>query len=395
MRPLRLLLFAIVPCLGCGSSLEEVNPGPASMDVFPAGPLIVRRGDVVPLSFAVRDRNGHGLFPPPIELSSSASKVATAASTSIDSYALTAGAPGTAVITAITGNAVTRLTVTVTDWPRTAVSGGAFGAAARGGTALVTTLDGHLLRLDAASGAVAATYDYYSTYVAFSNDGTRAFFGNSVFDLASATVVRPLVTDANNTCGDIAAARERPQGSIMYLGCTVGVVAASTATGDVVNTFSTPFPVNSLTLHPTDPRLYAAAPTAGRVYELSTETGLLVRELPILGGPQTAVLPGGGEIDVAMEGEHQIERWDLTGPTETDSLTVRPLPNGAGPFDLEASNDGTRLLASAGSFVVELDRATLTATKTYWVGGTARRIGVADGVAVVANEGGWVDILPF
>ena len=120
-----------------------------------------------------------------------------------------------------------------------------------------------------------------------------------------------------------------------------------------------------------------------------------MRELPILGGPQTAVLPGGGEIDVAMEGEHQIERWDLTGPTETDSLTVRPLPNGAGPFDLEASNDGTRLLASAGSFVVELDRATLTATKTYWVGGTARRIGVADGVAVVANEGGWVDILPF
>jgi len=59
------------------------------------------------------------------------------------------------------------------------------------------------------------------------------------------------------------------------------------------------------------------------------------------------------------------------------------------------STDGTRLLASVGGFVVELDRATLTVTKTYWVGGTARRIGVADGRAVVANEGGWIDLLPF
>jgi hypothetical protein len=29
------------------------------------------------------------------------------------------------------------------------------------------------------------------------------------------------------------------------------------------------------------------------------------------------------------------------------------------------------------------------------VGNIARRIGVADGRALVANEGGWVDLLPF
>jgi hypothetical protein len=39
-------LVAIVLSLGCGSSLDEVNPEPAGREVFPAGPLIVRQGDV-------------------------------------------------------------------------------------------------------------------------------------------------------------------------------------------------------------------------------------------------------------------------------------------------------------------------------------------------------------
>ena len=397
-RPLASLLppVAIVLSLGCGSSLDEVNPEPANMEVLPAGPLTIRQGDVAPLAFAVSDRNGHPMSSyGTIQFNTSSPGVATASSVGVNSYALTAKAPGTAVITAITGNALAKLTVNVVAWPRTAVSGGAYGATARGGTALVTTLDGHVLRLDVATAAVVATYDYASTYVAFSDDGTQAFFGNTVFDLASESAVRPLVTDQSTTCGQIAAARERPQGSIIYLACEAGVVSASVTTGAVLGTFSTPFPVSSLALHPTDPRLYASVPTAGRVYELSTESGALVRELPILGGPQTAVLPGGSEIDVAMGGDRQIERWDLSGPAATDSLPIQLLPDAAGPFDLVLSGDGTRLLASAGAFVVELDRASLSVTRTYWVGGTARRIGVAQGVAVVANEGGWVDLLPF
>ena len=47
MPPTSLPLVTIVLSLGCGGSLEEVNPQPASMEVFPAGPLIVRQGDVV------------------------------------------------------------------------------------------------------------------------------------------------------------------------------------------------------------------------------------------------------------------------------------------------------------------------------------------------------------
>jgi hypothetical protein len=121
----------------------------------------------------------------------------------------------------------------------------------------------------------------------------------------------------------------------------------------------------------------------------------LVRELPVLGGPQGAVLPGGAELDVAMEGENQIERWDLTAPKATDSLSLPPLPNGPGPFDLAESADGSRLLVSVGSTAVELDRVTLAVIRTYWVGGHARRIGITGGHAFVANEGGWVDLIPF
>jgi DNA-binding beta-propeller fold protein YncE len=181
----------------------------------------------------------------------------------------------------------------------------------------------------------------------------------------------------------------------VYVGCSVGVVTASRTNGSVLATLSTPHPVNSLAVHPTRPLLYASATTAGRVYEIDADADALVRELPILGGPQGTVLPGGDEIDVAMEGEHQLEKWDLGVPAATDSLALSTVVNGAGPFDVALNAGGTRLLVSAGNFVMEVNRANLELTRKYWVGGTARRIGVADGVAVVANEGGWVDLLPF
>ena len=395
-RP-RLSLLAMLLWCGCGGGATfEADPQPATIAVFPAGPLTVRAGDALALSLTVRDRNGQGLSTH-VSFISSAPNVATAAAVpccSTSSYALTALAPGTAVITAFSGDAVTKLTVNVVTWPRTVVSGPAFGAAARGSVALVTTLDGHVLRLDAASGAVVATYDYYSTYVAFSNDGARAFFANTVFDLATGSEVHALVADPSTTCGQITAAREQPGGTLIFLGCSGGVLTVNGTTSAVISSVAAG-PVTSLALHPTDPRLYASVPTDGRVDEISTQSTGLIRELPILGGPQGAVLPGGSEIDVAMEGDHQVERWDLAALEATDSAHVQPLPGGGGPYDLVESTDGTRLLASVGGFVVELDRATITVTKTYWVGGTARRIGVADGRAVVANEGGWIDLLPF
>jgi len=215
-----------------------------------------------------------------------------------------------------------------------------------------------------------------------------------VVDLASGVAVRSILGDPNSSCCAISDVVDHPP-YVTYVGCSGGVVAASRTTGEVLATHSTPYPVNSLAMHPTRPLVYASATTAGRVYEIDADADALVRELPILGGPQGAVLPGDDEIDVAMEGEHQIEKWNLAGPAATDSLALSTVANGAGPFGLALSADGTHLLASAGSFVIEVNRADLAVTRKYWVGGTARRIGVADGVALVANEGGWVDMLPF
>lgn len=387
--------MAILMNLGCGGTNPEANPTPESMEISPAGPLIVRAGDVVPLGITVRDRTGQGLFiHEPIEFTSTHPEVANAGEPSLGSYILTAVAPGKAVIIAKTEGVGAQIDVTVAAWPRGEVSGGAYGAAAQGSVVMVTTLDGHVDRVDPVTGNVLAEYDFSSPYVALSADASRAFFGNTVLDVASGTPTGSLLADTDQ-CGSIFAARERPQGSIIYVGCGSGVVVASSTTGATVGTIPTAMPVNALALDPTGQRLYASAPSAGRVYEISTGTSTLLRELPILGGPQATALPGGDDLYETMEGEHQIERWDLSGPTATDSVAVQPVLGLSGPFDLALNGAGTQLLASAGPFVLQVDRATLTVSKTYWVGGIARRIAVSGGSALVANEGGWVDVLPF
>jgi hypothetical protein len=92
------------------------------------------------------------------------------------------------------------------------------------------------------------------------------------------------------------------------------------------------------------------------VYEIDTETSTLLRELPILGGPQATALPGSTDLYETMEGEHQIEHWDLSGPALTDSVALQPTIGGPGPFDLALNAGGTQLLATMGNFVVQLDR---------------------------------------
>lgn len=394
MRRVRRWLLALPAIALLGACAERASfdlyPDPETIIIVPGTAITVRSGDVVPLTVVVVDNNGDVMLGQPVRFSSTNAAVASVTSDSV----LTALEPGTTVLTVRSGDASAKLTVEVLTWPRTPVAAGAFGAAARGGTGLVTTLDFKVLRLDATTGAVLATYDFGSTYVAFSDDGTRAFFANTVFDLATESELHPILTDQSWVCGDLYAARERAGGGVTYLGCSAGVLAVNSGSGTLINSVPTPYPVNGLALHPVDQRIYASVPTAGQVFEISTQSHELVRSLTILGGPQALVLPGGTELYVSMEGQGQVERWDLAGPALMDSLPLRPVPNEK-LFDLVQSVDGTRLLASVGSVVVELDRVSLSVTRTYWVGGVARRIGVTEGRALVANEQGWVDLLPF
>jgi len=385
----------LVMVLGCGSDNPEANPTAHSIEIRPGGPLTMRQGDTSGFNVIVRDRTGAVIGHGPLSCSTSARNVATSvANTLYDSCQLAAVGAGTAIIQAEVEGVVGQMTVKVLTWPRGEVSGGAHGVAVRGSVALVTTLDNHVDRIDPASGAVQAQYDFTSPYVALSADASHAFFGNVVFDLASGTQTGVLVNDISS-CGEIGAAVERPQGSANYVGCSVGVVIASSSTADILATLPTSA-VSSFALDPTGDHLYATSFSAGRVYEISTATNTLARELPIPGGPQASVAPGDNELYEAMESQRQIERWDLRAGAPADSVPIlKPLGFYAGPFDLALSADGTRLLTSAGPYVVEVDRADFTVSQTYWVGGNSRRIAVSGGTALVANEGGWVDVLPF
>jgi hypothetical protein len=394
MRQVHRWLAAVPALVLFGACAERasfhLDPDPETITILPGTALTVRSGDLVPLTVIVVDNNGDFMPGEPVHFSGTNAAVATVSS----DYVITALEPGTTVLTARSGGASARLTVEVLTWPRTPVSGGAFGAAAHGGTGLVTTLDFQVLRLDATTGAVLATYNFGSSYAAFNDDGARAFFANTVFDLASETELHPILTDQSGVCGDLYAALERPGGAVTFLGCSGGVLAVNSGSGTLINNVPTAYPVNDLAMHPTNQRVYAAIPSAGQVYEISTQSNELVRSLTIPGGPQALVVPGGTELYVSLEGKLQVQKWDLAGPTLVDSLPLRSVPN-AGPFDLVQSADGIRLLTSVGSVVVELDRASLSVTRTFWVGGIARRIGVTEGRAIVANEQGWVDLLPF
>ncbi len=130
----------------------------------------------------------------------------------------------------------------------------------------------------------------------------------------------------------------------------------------------------------------------GQVVEIDSETGDVLRTFnqagPNFGVVQsTAVSPDGTRLYAALESGDLLS-WDLG----TGALGPR-LTNGGG-FGLAVSPDGEVLYVARGADVLMVDRASLVLLKTVPVGGFVRRIAVRfDGVAIAANDNGWVDFI--
>ncbi len=87
--------------------------------------------------------------------------------------------------------------------------------------------------------------------------------------------------------------------------------------------------------------------------------------------------------------------FEVTGDLHpTESGAPGPKLTGGGGFGLALSPDGQLLYVAQHGDVLIVDRASLALLRRVSVGGFVRRLAVrADGVALAANEGGWVNFI--
>jgi len=133
--------------------------------------------------------------------------------------------------------------------------------------------------------------------------------------------------------------------------------------------------------------LYANLDNA-QVVEIDTDSNRVIRSFA------TGTLNAG--IAVAPDGS------ELYNVTNDNVLWVVDLTTGGkigypglGGDDVAATPDGSRLIVAAGPNVRIVNRISRTLVDSLIVGGSARRVALSHdgGVAVVSNEGGWLDLI--
>lgn len=134
--------------------------------------------------------------------------------------------------------------------------------------------------------------------------------------------------------------------------------------------------------------------TSGGVIEINTVTDSLERSFGG-GGSLTdlAVTADGKTLFTSDAGKKRVTVWSLTSGTVVDSIPLAAAPQG-----LALSSDGAQLWVTVPSLGEALvyDPATLGLSKTVTLHGRPMGVGVGPTgtVALVANDSGWVDVVP-
>jgi YVTN family beta-propeller protein len=294
------------------------------------------------------------------------------------------------------------------EWPRPAgpalplrlpLGGAPCGVAIRSrDTAYVTRAHGAAVeRLDLTAGRFAGTIPVgcVPSCVTFDAAGARAYvsiqFGDciAVIDAVGHSQVATLPVP-----GDPFPVLLGTSGHVLYVATNKDrLYALSPRTGRTIATVPLPATSHFLALHPSGTRLYVATRAGGTVMEVDTMRHQVTRTFVTGGQPQ--------ELTVSKDG-----RW-LYVANERDGLNVVSLATGRVVRTLDVGGAGVSLalspdersiyvgLVGAGAVAV-VDRASLTVRTTLRTGGRPRGIAFdsTGRIAIVANESGWVDLLP-
>ena len=281
---------------------------------------------------------------------------------------------------------------------RLALTGRPFDAAiSPSGVIYVTRLDvGSVSRLNLAERAFTAAVAVGSvpSRVTFNATGTTAYVSNQFSDdLGIINVATNTQAEIIPTTGDPVPVALSIDGAALFVTTNADrLYRFSLASRVPTDSLALPATSHHLVVHPGGNLLYVATREGGSVLEVDARTLAVTRTFPLGGRTNGMVLsPDHRTLYVANDYLSLIHVITLS------TGSVGSIALGGGPFALGLGPDGTRIYATLTSngMVQVVDRANRQVVETIQTGG-APRVPVAaatQGLVVVPNEAGWVDLL--
>lgn len=281
---------------------------------------------------------------------------------------------------------------------RLPVCGGPFGVAVRRpDLAYITrTRAAAIERLDLLTGRLHGSVHLgcTPTCVMFDSSGERAYVSVQYCDeIAVIDARRHVQIQAFPVPGNPFPLALSPRGHTLFVTTNEDrLFAINAQNGRLLGSLPLPATSHHLLLHPSGSRLYVATRTAGSVLEVDTSRYEVIRTFSLGGWPQAmAVSPDATTLYVANEC-HGVDVVRLASGKRIGSLELE-----GGAVGLSLSPDHRVLYAGlvrAGK-VAAIDADSLTLRSMIDTGGRPRQIAFdGRGNTIVANEAGWVDILP-
>lgn len=404
------LVVAIVDTL-TGSEIApatiSVTPraGPAALAIRVSGNQQVGPNQrvAIPLVLRVTDNFGNPVAGHRVtwrKVSGGGEIISPAATTGADGHASAAFQTGSIeeqVLVGATAEGLGTVTFTVTVvniTERLAIlSGRPFDVAVTAaGVVLVSELYGNrLTRFDLATPTVHQSITVGSTPsgIAINPAGTLAYSADQGSGAISVVSLSTNVRIAQILLGqDPLDVEVMPNGSKVY-------ASSNTATIFVIdpatNTVTKSFPVLSgpySFAFSGDSVVYVAARNAGGIIEIDTRTDVVRRNIRVDGRPHDIALSADSRtLYIANETLGSVQFLDLASSTFT-SVSVGTA------FGLARSTDGSKVYVSVAQGEVKtIDTATRSIVSSIRTGGNPKRIAVHGSSVLIADEGGWVNII--
>jgi YVTN family beta-propeller protein len=392
-RPFGLWTATIVLLTGCASvtPVEITTSRAAYIELTPGG-AVLTGSQSLQLTAVVYDSAMVPLPGEPVAFTSSDESLITVSASGV----VTRVGVGTAFVRARSGNA--RDSVDVTGLiARIIVGEATFGTSVSGsGAAFVTQMfSSSVTRIDPTAGTFSGAIPVgdLPTSVTFNQAGDRAFVGNqdghsvSMVDVATNAVIGTLPITGSALSVAVA-----PGDSLLLVGTDVGKLyfvrlPALTLADSVPVAFYT----NAIAFRDTLAFVNSVDQAAITVINLKTRAS--VGSFVVGNAPRgLLVSANGAELYVANE-VGQLQYWSIATRAKVGSTTL----TGGGGFEVARNPANGYLYVSTsyyGRRVHVINPATRAVVRVIVTGGVPRRIGfTSSGLGIVANEGGWVDII--